>query len=359
MKPKRSLARRIDRFLVPWRRCAWPLDWHDVFGRTAPLALEIGFGNGEFLAQEAREHPERDYVGLEISWESTLRLMHRIVKYELRNVRVALGDAELLTGVLFAPDTLVECTLNHPCPWPKDRHHKRRLIQAPFLSVLAERLRMDAVVTIQTDHADYARWIGEALEAQRDLVSCFETTEVASLGERMSTKYQCKATDAGVPIHYFRWRKARDPQPRPQLPYLTPPASFPTTSETMPSVTLTGPFDIEQLFEGFTSRVTRAEHEGQDVHVRLHGAWRHAERPAWLIETLTREGKLDQDFALLVQRDDAGRLLLKDSQFGHPHPTWGVRRALWEAAAYVLERHPELVLHHHNLGDAAELSSPR
>ena len=170
MKPTRLLAQRIDRYVLPWRQLAWPPDWSRVFGREAPLGLEIGFGNGEFLEAEAREHPERDYVGIEISWGSVLRLMHRADKSGLRNVRVAIGDAELLTGLLFAAESLSECILNHPCPWPKERHHKRRLIQAPFLEVLADRLRTGAPVTIQTDHTDYAEWIGAALEAQSNLV---------------------------------------------------------------------------------------------------------------------------------------------------------------------------------------------
>ena len=77
------------------------------------------------------------------------------------------------------------------------------------------------------------------------------------------------------------------------------------------------------------------------------------------METLTREGKLDQDFALLAQRDGDGRLLLKESQLGHPHPTWGLKRALWETTKLIQGRFPELELQHHNLGDAAEVPSPR
>lgn len=336
------------------------MDWETVFGRRAPLCLEIGFGNGEFLEQEALRHPERDYVGLEISWGSAVRLMHRATKHGLKNVRFALGEAELLTGALFASNSLHECTINHPCPWPKERHYKRRLIQAPFLEVLADRLQPDAEVTIQTDHANYADWIEEALDAQSYLGSRFPTTRVATLGERDSTKYQRKAAAEGIPIHYFRFAKESAPVPPRHLPYLEGDAARPSQpDDDMSSLSLAGDYAFDDLFEDFHAHTCEATHEGAPVHIRLHGAWRHAGRDAWMIETLTREGKLDQDFALLVQREKSGRLQIKESQLGHPHPTWALKRAIWEAGELVRRKHPALSIYHHNLGDAAPEASPR
>src|SRR5262249_46844075 len=175
----RPLSRSIQDHLVDWQREPWPIEWSSVFARSAPLALEIGFGNGSFLEEQARARPERDHVGLELSWTAATHLFRRLQRAELRNVRIVLGDAEALLLHLFAPESLCEVFVNHPCPWPKSRHVERRLLSRDFLARLAERMQPEARLTVVTDHAEYALWLAEELGAQSAFVSCHLSPEVA------------------------------------------------------------------------------------------------------------------------------------------------------------------------------------
>src|SRR6185295_4036865 len=107
------------------------------------------------------------------------------------------GDAETLVCNAFGSGALSDVVVNHPCPWPKARHHERRLLARGFLARLAERMHPGARLTVVTDHAEYAQWLGEELAAQRELVSCHAPREVSAIAGRAPTKYQLKAMAQG------------------------------------------------------------------------------------------------------------------------------------------------------------------
>ncbi|MCS7065798.1 MAG: methyltransferase domain-containing protein, partial [Fimbriimonadales bacterium] len=131
---------RSLRPLVLWRQVARPLDWATHFGRDAPRELEIGFGSGDYLVARARQHPERDFVGIEIEWESVQRALRRIAQVGLTNVRLLLGDATPILHRAIAPESFIRIYSLFPCPWPKKRHHKYRLFSQRFLQLLNSRL---------------------------------------------------------------------------------------------------------------------------------------------------------------------------------------------------------------------------
>ncbi len=345
----RSLSRALADYVVDWQGVPWPIHWSAVFGRTAPLALEIGFGNGDFLAAAARARGERDHVGIELSWTAATHLFRRLQDSGTTNARVVLGDAEELVRRLFAPDSLAEVTVNHPCPWPKSRHHARRLLARDFLALLAERMQPGARFTVVTDHAEYAQWLGKELAAQSALVSCHATAEVSALPGRAATKYQLKAMAQGIPIHYFEWHKpasaARAPLAAPALGEIP-----------MPTLTLGGAVATPALFEGFRPVLFRELEGGVEVVVKLQAVYRRTEpqldAPVWLLEAFVQEGRLGQQFALDVVALGTS-LLLKPSKLGQPYPTHGVKRAVWCAARWLQNRHPGLTIEHESLGLAA------
>jgi len=205
----RPLPHALHDHVVPWRNEDWPIAWEAVFGRSAPLALEIGFGGGEFLAEQAVLHPERNHLGIELSWVSATRLFRRLEQAGITNVKVLLAEADAAVSLFFAPASLAEVFINPPCPWPKARHGERRLARPDFLALLAERMEIGARLTLVTDHAEYAIWSAEVLETQDALVSCHPTTEVDSIPGHTPTRYQEKAMAQGIPIHFFEWQKAR------------------------------------------------------------------------------------------------------------------------------------------------------
>lgn len=339
----RPLSLAVLEHVVEWRRAPWPVPWEEVFGRRAPLALEIGFGNGSFLAEQAARRPERDHLGIELSWTAATHLFRRLRQPELRNVRVLLGEAEALVRHLFEPDSLCEVFVNHPCPWPKSRHVERRLLTREFLTLLAGRMQPGAPLTVVTDHAEYASWLGDELGAHTALESRHATVEVSGIAGRSPTKYQLKAMAQGIPIHYFEWRRpgagdAATPAPRPA----------PTEIE-MPTLTLSAEVPIPEPFHDFRPAVFREQHKGLEVVVKLEAVYRRADRPVWLLETLVQEGQLRQLFALDVVARGA-TFLLKPSSLGQPHPTHGVKRAVWCAAQWLRKQHGSLTIQHESLG---------
>ena len=133
-----------------------PLDLASVFGREAPRTLEIGFGNGESLVSLAAEHPERDFLGIEVHRPGVGHLLLRIEELGLRNLRVICRDAVEVLERCIAEAALDEVLLYFPDPWPKKRHHKRRIVQPGFVALVASRLRPGGVLRMATDWQPYA-----------------------------------------------------------------------------------------------------------------------------------------------------------------------------------------------------------
>jgi len=344
----RPLSQSLADFVVPWIRSPWPLRWSERFGRTAPLSLEVGFGNGEFLAAEARERPERDHVGIEVSWPSAERMLRRLEREGLGNVRLVLGDAELLLDVLFAPESLAECFVIHPCPWPKDRHAGRRLLSPRFLALAARALVPDGRLSIATDHAAYAEEIGARLATDPG----FRPEErAADLPGGRTTKYERKAREQGASIHRFVLRRAAPP---PALPPPLPadPLPAPAPEHPMLGFTLLGTYDPDRLLEGLTPYAHREQRDGVEVIVRFPYAYRRADGDdmPWLVETFVHEGRLEQAFGLLVLRRREGGLLVRPSALGDPRPTYGVRRAVALLGEWLARERPGLEPVYQNLG---------
>ncbi len=344
-----NLSAALHRDVIPWRELDWPLDWDRHFGRVAPLRVEVGFGNGEFLQSLALDDPTSNHVGIEVSWVSIHRLLKRIHHNEIGNVRGLLGDGGFLLEHAFAHESLASITLNHPDPWPKKRHHNRRLIQAPFLTMLAHRLTADGTVTIQTDHADYAQWIAEALAGQ-DALAPVEGQAHLSRGEgQASTKYERRGREAGYRIHTFIWKRA-----------LRTGAVAPPPEETgpMPNVLLQGPLGDDALLKDFSRVTWRDTYRGAEVILQLERLYRNEDHRDWLFEARVQEGPFTQHFAMQVTARPDGTLLIKPGAIGHPRPTYGVKELVRRTAGLIAQAHPELGVHSSSVGDPLQPSPP-
>ncbi|MCE5234229.1 MAG: tRNA (guanosine(46)-N7)-methyltransferase TrmB [Mizugakiibacter sp.] len=141
-----------------------PRDFDAVFGRHAPRVLEIGFGNGEALAWAAAHDPARDFIGIEVHGPGVGRLMNTLAAQGSDNVRIYKHDAVEVLEHEIAPRALAEVRIWFPDPWPKKRHHKRRLIQPGFVALLASRVAPGGLLHLATDWADYAAHMQEVLE---------------------------------------------------------------------------------------------------------------------------------------------------------------------------------------------------
>ncbi|MEU6562202.1 tRNA (guanosine(46)-N7)-methyltransferase TrmB [Nocardia nova] len=206
-----------------WERM-WPRIGRDVgdelldaaawFGRTAPLIIEIGCGTGTATAAMAQAEPDFDLIGIEVYKPGLAQLVQRIEREGIDNVRLLRGDAVDVLEHMIAKDSLAGVRVFFPDPWPKARHHKRRLLQPATMSLIASRLQRGGILHVATDHAGYAEHIAEVGAGEPQLVGLNEATggdpehpatdTVIGL-ERPVTKFESKAHRAGSAITEFIW----------------------------------------------------------------------------------------------------------------------------------------------------------
>jgi len=175
-----------------------PLSLDAAFGRHAPVTLEIGFGNGDNLAALAAGHPERDYLGIEVHRPGVGRLLLALEERQQSNARVICHDAVEVLAQQIAPQTLDEVLILFPDPWPKKRHHKRRLIQPPFVELIADRLRPGGVLRFATDWQPYADAALEVFNANLRLRNLAQdATFVERPTERQPTRFEKRGERLG------------------------------------------------------------------------------------------------------------------------------------------------------------------
>jgi tRNA (guanine-N7-)-methyltransferase len=174
------------------------IDFTRVYGREAPVILEIGFGNGEALAAAAATHPEIDYLGIEVHRPGAGSLLRRLAAQEIKNVRVMLADAKEVLATQIPESSLFGVHLFFPDPWPKKRHHKRRLVQPEFAGMVCRKLRPGGYFHLATDWEDYAGQMGLVLSATPGLVDASASEQFATLvGSRLSTRFEHRGRRLG------------------------------------------------------------------------------------------------------------------------------------------------------------------
>lgn len=146
-----------------------PWDPHAWFGRTAPLVLEIGSGMGETTAALAAAEPDVDHLAVEVFEPGLAQLLMRVSEAGLTNQRVLRGDAVTLLSEAIAPSSLDGIRIFFPDPWPKRRHHKRRLVQPDFVRLAVSRIRSDGVLHLATDWPHYAEQMRSVCAAEPSL----------------------------------------------------------------------------------------------------------------------------------------------------------------------------------------------
>jgi tRNA (guanine-N7-)-methyltransferase len=160
----RAVETLLPRFGVAYQTV--PIDLTAHFGRGAPKVLEIGFGMGETTASIAQALPDTDFLGVEVHTPGVGALLRHIEARNLANVRIVQHDAVEVVRHMIAPDSLAGIHVFFPDPWPKKRHHKRRLIQPPFVALLASRLRPGGYLHLATDWEEYALQMLSVLSAE-------------------------------------------------------------------------------------------------------------------------------------------------------------------------------------------------
>lgn len=210
MRNIKSFVRRQGRFpiakkqamendLLIWGVVYQPFCLHliDVFKREAPCILEIGFGMGLASADIAIHHPQYDYLCVEVHSPGVASLLKLIAQHEIRNIRIIHHDAVPVVEHMLPNEVLAGIHLFFPDPWPKKRHHKRRLIQIPFVELLINKLKVGGYIYCATDWVDYAEHIKAVLSAFPMLMPLDQD---ATIFYRPTTKFEQRGRKLGHQI---------------------------------------------------------------------------------------------------------------------------------------------------------------
>lgn len=184
-----------------------PFHFSEIFARDAPLMIEIGFGNGVSLFEIAKMDPASNFIGMETHKPGVGQLLQNIARDELSNLRIYYGDAvEALQE--YVPNTSVDTfQIFFPDPWPKRRHHKRRLIQPEFVALLASKLKPNGTLHLATDWQDYAVHMMKVLSAAPGFSNVYGVGEYAprSTQRPILTKFEKRGEEEGRPIRELKF----------------------------------------------------------------------------------------------------------------------------------------------------------
>ncbi|MDR0487354.1 MAG: tRNA (guanosine(46)-N7)-methyltransferase TrmB [Treponema sp.] len=200
---RKAYGTLAEKYVIPFSE--EHLDFCEVFGNSAGVTAEIGFGKGTATAEIAQANPHRNYLGIEVHRPGIGRLLWEIEKRSLVNIRIVEHDAVEVTEKMIPPCSLEAVHIFFPDPWPKKRHRKRRLVQHPFTEILAHRLKAGGYLYMVTDWEDYALHALEELGAAAALFNIYESFAPPQ-DWRPVTKFEQKALAAGRPVRELFFR---------------------------------------------------------------------------------------------------------------------------------------------------------
>ncbi len=194
------------------REKGWPALFAPDLTPPLRLVVEVGFGRGEFLRHLAQAYPEVAHVGVEVSTKRVLKMARRLARGEERNIRLVHAPGEHLLREGLTDASVDTFWINFSDPWPKKRHHGRRLIQPVFVAALSARLVPGGEVHVATDHVEYAEHIDQALRGEPRLENVHAPHAfLPEVTGRLQTAYERMWREEGRPLHFFRYRRRTQP----------------------------------------------------------------------------------------------------------------------------------------------------
>ena len=186
-----------------------PLIVDELFPTKQPLYLEIGCGKGEFISRYSADHTDINILGLEAAGKRIINTLKKLDPSTNPNVRLLRLYVDASISKLFPPESISGVFIQHPDPWPKRKHHRRRLIQRTFLDALAEILMPQAEVQISTDHDEYAAWILEEFVAHPAFTSVFDDLmrHHSPFSQHITTWFEAEQRRQGYDPKFMLFRK--------------------------------------------------------------------------------------------------------------------------------------------------------
>lgn len=262
---------------------SYPLSWDEIFQQQAPLIIEVGFGNGDFLVNETKQNPDKNFVGIDYSLGSTERLQKQLLKYSIDNVRILNHDGRFVLRELFPDSSIESVIMNFPDPWPKKRHRERRMLQQSFVNTLGGVLKMKGTFHLVTDQFSLAQ---DAHHLFQESTS-FTTNDIESNPKRtLLTKYEKKWRDSGSQIYQLLSTKTKH----------TPINRILEDSQ-MPHVIINNENLPKQI-----GQLTNFEHSQSNKLIVVKEIYSDFNQNNYLLKLITKDQDFQQVFYVLIAR---------------------------------------------------------
>ena len=203
---RKALEQHWDTHLIPFE--AGPLDLKKHFTESRPLTVEIGFGMGDSLLKMAQADPQSNFLGIEVHRPGIGKLLNGIAQNDLQNLKIMCHDATEIIANCFNLQSIERLLIFFPDPWPKKRHHKRRIIQAEFVELLATRLAEGGLLHLATDWEAYALHMMKVLENEPSLINCSGAGNYCDMPARPETKFEQRGRRLGHGVWDLVFEKA-------------------------------------------------------------------------------------------------------------------------------------------------------
>ncbi len=184
-----------------------PIDFAALFQRSAPTVVEIGFGMGDSLLEMCKTDPDTNFIGIEVHPPGVGRLINEAGKRDLTNLRVYMADAGDVLRECIPDRSLSRIQIYFPDPWPKKKHHKRRIVQPELLGLCNRKLTLGGLLHLATDWEPYAEWMLEALAQVPQLESTTETGLSPRPEWRPETKFEKRGFGLGHNVHDLIYKR--------------------------------------------------------------------------------------------------------------------------------------------------------
>jgi tRNA (guanine-N7-)-methyltransferase len=314
--------------IIPqWRQLSFPINWQQEFNRDVPLHLEVGFGDGRFTLRRAQEEPEQNFVALEISTTSISRLLHKLRKAKISNVRILKLGAQFAVKHLFDSGSLESIVVNFPDPWPKDKHVDHRLLQRSFYYVAANRLKAGGTIRLATDHPEYLAFAKEEAVAS----SVFKLRDESPPEAVFATKYALKWKAQGKPLYYQVFETLGH-----DYPVTTIKALAMIERSAMPHALLTGQLPTNATF---SKQVMPYEDGYIIVHELLQSLGSDETgnpKERWLFRVTIDESDFKQQVLIIANRREGDEYIVRFEPFGDPVLTKAARGAVHAVTEWLL-----------------------
>lgn len=287
---------------IRWPERALPLDWEAEFGRKAPLKVELGFGNGDYLVRCAQADPEADYIGIEMTWGCVMRALRKSRRTDIPNLRFLLEDARIALQWTFQERSVQSFTGLFPCPWPKKRHAKNRLFSPSFLSLCNSRLVDGGSLVVVTDAADYRDQMLDEITLEETGMSTGLEVIPASFGTKYERKWQAEGQQEFYRLTFSKVEHRHHP--------------FPEIIEVK-----------HHLAPDFNPAAFAPQSEKEPHNVTFKAFLYDAEREVAMQEVVTHEDSVDQHFWVRLKKTDRG-WKIAPAAGNTPLPLPSVQRAL-------------------------------